>query len=112
MDRSWSATGRVKQLWDLVGGRDELATLTGIGGTTLSAYNTGKRKIGLGNAEKIVAAVREEGHHVSLLDLGAPELESARLDRLERRVEEVLLAVRDVLDRLDGPEEPPAAEQG
>jgi hypothetical protein len=65
---SWYATGRLEALWDRVGGRDGLERVTGIGGTTLSGYNTGGRKLGRRNGEKIADALG-----VSVVELGAPE---------------------------------------
>lgn len=70
MERGWDAAGRLEPLWArLPGRRDELARLTGIKPTTLSAYNSGGRRIGMRNAQRIAEAL-----DVSLYDLGAPYL--------------------------------------
>lgn len=69
MEKGWDARGRLAPLWrELPGKRDELAERSGVKGPTLSAYNSGKRPLGYGNARKIAQALG-----VSLLDLGAPE---------------------------------------
>lgn len=69
-ERGWKATGRLEPLWSrLKGKRDELAELTGIGGTTLSGYNSGERNLGMRNAVKIADALG-----VSVYDLGAPRV--------------------------------------
>lgn len=69
MEKGWEATGLLKPLWARVGGRDALAELAGISPPgTLSAYNSGKRPLGIVNARKIAAAL-----DISLLELGAPE---------------------------------------
>lgn len=70
MAQSWKAKGKLKPLWDRLDGQsEELAEMTGIGRTTLSAYNSGKRKLGMANAVKIADALG-----VSVYDLGAPRL--------------------------------------
>lgn len=69
-ERGWSAKGRLEPLWSrLKGRRDELADLTGIRGTMLSGYNSGKLKLGMRNAVKIADALG-----VSVYDLGAPRV--------------------------------------
>jgi len=64
----WNAKGLLEPLWGKVGGRDELAKLTGIQRGTLSGYNTGRLKLGLKNGPRIAEALK-----VTLYDLGAPE---------------------------------------
>lgn len=95
----WSAKGLLKPLWDeLPGKRDELAAVTGIRGTTLSAYNSGARPLGLANARRISAAL-----DVTLLELGAPLDQADWADRtllghlrqLETDVQELAGHVRD-----------------
>jgi transcriptional regulator with XRE-family HTH domain len=63
----WDATGLLEKHWGKVGGRDKLAAKTGIQGPTLSAYNTGRQKLGMRNAKKIARALK-----VTIFDLGAP----------------------------------------
>lgn len=67
MERGWKATGRLTPVYEKVGGVDRLASLSGISRQTLSAYNTGKRGMGMKNAVKI-----GEAAGVSVVDLGAP----------------------------------------
>jgi transcriptional regulator with XRE-family HTH domain len=76
LERGWSAKGLLEPLWQRVGGRDELARLTGISGSTLSGYNSGKRPLGMANAHKIAAVLG-----VSLYDLGAREPHSSDFAR-------------------------------
>lgn len=96
---SWTATGRLIEHWGKVGGRDGLARATGIEPTTLSSYNTGKRKLGLRNAERIAAAL-----DVTVFDLGAPTVEDiaeqsvAVLDRLAAVEAELSRALRELDD--------------
>lgn len=76
---SWDATGQLRALWGSVGGRDALADLTGILPTTLSSYNSGKRRLGFRHGELIAGALG-----VTVQDLGAPERDEAVLRRLIR----------------------------
>jgi len=65
---SWNAKGRLLPFWsELPGKRDGLAARTGIRGPELSAYNSGKRNLGIVNARRIAAALG-----VTLEDLGEP----------------------------------------
>lgn len=68
MQKGWNATGRLSAHWNRVGGRDGLAAATGITGSTLSGYNSGKRLLGEKNARVIAMALG-----VTIFDLGAPE---------------------------------------
>lgn len=71
MRESWYATGLVEPLWQRLGvddGRDELARRTGIPGTNLSSMNTGKRRMTMNMARRIVAQVPGS----TVLELGAP----------------------------------------
>lgn len=103
---SWNATGRLIEHWGKVGGRDGLARVTGIEPTTLSSYNTGKRRLGMRNAERIAEAL-----NITVFDLGAPTVEEiaeqsvAVLDRLAVVEEELGRALRELDDlrrRRDG----------
>lgn len=67
MNRGWYATGLLEPLWAKVGGRDELGRLAGVGGTTLSGYNGGTKRLGMKNAVKIARALG-----VTVADLGGP----------------------------------------
>jgi hypothetical protein len=83
VEKSCYATGLLSRHWGKVGGRDALARLTGIRGTSLSGYNTGRLNLGERNARKIAEAL-----DLTLLDLGAPpetapELAATILDHLE-----------------------------
>lgn len=55
--KEYDLKGRLQPLWVRVGGRDELAKLAGISGTTLSAYNTGRTHPRLANVQKIADAL-------------------------------------------------------
>jgi len=81
MEKGWNAKGLLKPLWSrLEGKRDELARMTGIGGGVLSAYNSGKRPLGIANARRIAAALG-----VTVEELGGPAepgVELALADRL------------------------------
>lgn len=55
MEKGRNVKGRLTPLYEKVGGRDELARLTGITGNTLSAYNGGTRPLGERNARRIAA---------------------------------------------------------
>jgi transcriptional regulator with XRE-family HTH domain len=85
VERGWNAKGLLRPHWErLPGKRDELARLTGIGPQTLSGYNSGQRRLGIGNAQRIAEALG-----ITVLDLGAPttaqvaERSAVVLDRLE-----------------------------
>lgn len=67
MEQGWDATGLLSALWDAVGKRDGLAAITGIRPSTLSAYNSGSRKLGLANGHRIAAALG-----VTIYEIGAP----------------------------------------
>lgn len=94
---SWDATGRLAALWGRVGGRDNLADLTGIAPTTLSGYNQGRRKLGLRNGERIADALQ-----VTIFDLGAPttaqaaEQAATLLDRVEVLEGGLAAALREI----------------
>lgn len=111
MEKGWDARGRLKPLWKLVGGRDELAALTGILGPTLSGYNSGRLRLGIDNATRIVDALTAKGHEVSLRDVGSPELERAQMEVLSERVSAVEAALRQLLGQVD-PGDPPKAVEG
>lgn len=96
---SWLATGLVRPVWAQLDvekdHRGELARLTGIQATVLSAINTGKRPMTLETAQRIADAVPG----VTLIDLGAPE-ESAPVEYpLIRRRLEALEAYCDELQQ-------------
>lgn len=59
-------------MWARVGGRDALAALTGISPTQLSGYNSGKARLGRGNAMRIVAVIPG----ATLDELGIPPAKS------------------------------------
>lgn len=109
-EKRWKATGLLSTHWGKVGGRDALARLTGIQGTSLSGYNTGRLNLGEKNARKIADAL-----DLTLLDLGAPveaDPETGlsilrRLEAVEEDFREGLLIqtavnaeVRDLLSRV------------
>jgi transcriptional regulator with XRE-family HTH domain len=103
VDRGWYATGLLERLWSRPGwNRDKLAEATGIRGNTLSAYNTGGRRLGIVNARRIAGALG-----VTLLDLGAPEVPASedpaldRLAELERQCDELRAIVTHTLRLLD-----------
>ena len=63
--RTWDATGLLAPIWQELdredgkpgpGRRDDLAAITGIAGPTLSQYNAGTRRLGLGHAKEILKA--------------------------------------------------------
>ena len=77
------------------GKREELARLTGIPPTNLSAMNTGKLPMTMEMAGRIVRAVPG----VSLLDLGAPEAAAPEeATFLRGRLAEVSSSLAEVLD--------------
>lgn len=82
MQADYDLTGRLQPLWARVGGRDELARLTGISGPTLSAYNTGRQRARARNIERIAAAVG-----VTVGDLVTPADEVTLLLRLVKQLE-------------------------
>jgi len=70
MKEGWDASGRLEAIWnEFPGRRDEMAARTGIGKSTLSAYNSGARQLGMRNAMRIAQALE-----ISIYDLGAPRL--------------------------------------
>ena len=71
MHREYDLKGRLQPLWAAIGGRDELARRTGISGSTLSAYNTGRQHPRLPNVQRIADALE-----IHLLDVIGPESES------------------------------------
>jgi len=90
------------------GNREELARLTGIPATSLSAMNTGRRAMTPEMAARIAAAVPG----LSVLELGAPEEEAgreeqsmlARLEALEAALGELaplIGRVADLQEQLD-----------
>ena len=83
--REYDLKDRLQPLWGRVGGRDELARLTGISGSTLSAYNTGRQHPRLANVQRIADALG-----VDVLDLvGEPEpSDMALLTQIVTRLEE------------------------
>lgn len=98
---SWSAKGLVRAAWLRLavekGHREELARLTGIPATNLSAMNTGKRPMTGEMAARIVAAVPG----ITQADLGAPEEADAapspaQPDRQEELERSVLALTRQV----------------
>jgi transcriptional regulator with XRE-family HTH domain len=103
VERGWNAKGRLAPLWSQLEGpakRDQLADLTGITPTTLSAYNSGNRPLGIANARRIVEALGDAGVDVSLLELGAPAGEAdARGQRLVDRLEELADRLSDSMER-------------
>ena len=84
MERGWDAAGLLAPLWDAVGGRDGLARATGIQPATISGYNTGRLRLGLENARKIIAVLAKRKVQIGLADLGAPERVLVGVD--DRRV--------------------------
>lgn len=86
-------------MWrQLPGKRDELAALTGISGSELSSYNSGKRRLGMKNANRIVDALASKGIAISVLELGASVglAEDQGMTLLRDRLE----AIADALDVL------------
>lgn len=83
--KEYDLANRLQPLWATIGGRDELARRTGITGTTLSAYNTGRQHPRLANVQKIADALG-----VDLLDLvGAqPAADTALLTQIVTLLEE------------------------
>lgn len=94
MEKGWKATGLLEAVWARIGGRDELARLTGIQAGTLSGYNTGRLRLGIANARRIADAIPG----VTVFDLGAPE--EAAATREERRVIDRLRELEEALDLL------------
>lgn len=75
---SWDATGRILPIWSKLDGREkreQLARLSDVRATELSAHNQGK-PLGPKVAAKIVAGAAKAGIVISNLDLGAPEAEA------------------------------------
>lgn len=96
MALSWSAEGLLKPLWGRVGGRDALATLTGIPGPNLSGYNTGRLRLGEDTARKIADAL-----HVTLADLGRPDEEDSITAKLDQILERLPIDLeRQIADQL------------
>lgn len=98
---SWKATGLVQPVWNRLDvpkdKRGELARLTGIPATNLSAMNTGNMPMTMEMAERIAAAI--EG--LSVLELGAPlELADQRGQTLLDRLQEVEDLVAEGFARL------------
>jgi hypothetical protein len=64
----WKATGLLKPLWMKLDppGAETLTALSGVPTKALYSYNSGKKNIGMVNAEKIAAAL-----DLSIYDLGA-----------------------------------------
>lgn len=99
---SWNATGLVRDAWLRLdvpkGHREELARLTGIPATSLSAMNTGHRPMTMAQAERIAAAVPG----LTLLDLGAREEEANVEHRsIVARLEEAEAALNDLGPQLE-----------
>lgn len=68
MQKGWDATGKLEPLWRRYpGGQEALAHAAGSNRTSLSAINKGTRKLGIGLATRLAAAL-----NVSVLELGAP----------------------------------------
>lgn len=97
MARSWTATGRLTPLYERVGGRDRLAELTGISGTTLSAYNSGDRPLGILNAQRIARAAG-----VTIEELGQPLSIEQRLERIEADIQKVIEAQMKTQQSVEG----------
>lgn len=76
--QGWSAKGLLRPLWkQYPGGRDALAKAAHTNGADLSARNTGRVNLGHDLAGRLVQELsRELGREVSLLELGAPEVEA------------------------------------
>jgi transcriptional regulator with XRE-family HTH domain len=97
VERGWDAKGLLAPLWQErftgAGRREQLAELVEISPQTLSAYNSGKRPLGITNARKLAAALG-----VSLAELGAPEGESdPRGATLRSRLDELAAKLADAL---------------
>ena len=110
---SWWADGLVRRAWERLDPptRDELERRTGIRGTTLAGYNTGRsrrredgtpsgRRLSMSAATKIIEAVPG----LTLADLGAPaavlsETEPTVLDRL-RSAEAECARAQSTIERI------------
>jgi transcriptional regulator with XRE-family HTH domain len=94
VQKGWNASGLLQPLWGRVGGREELARITGVHTSTLSGVNSGRLNLGRENATKLAVALG-----VSLAELGAPEGEDdARGQTLRDRLEELATKLADSLD--------------
>lgn len=97
---TWPARGLLTRIYERVGGRDALATISGIGGTSLSSINGGDRPLSLDAARKIMAAVPG----TTLLELGAPlglvEDDRNVYDRLEELVTQAEAGRAAVIENL------------
>lgn len=106
---SWKAKGLVKPIWHRLpvqkGKREELARLTGLQASDLSALNTGNRAMTLDVAQRIADAV--EG--VTIYDLGAPATAEGdegplllqRLARLEASSENLTTSLELLTTKMD-----------
>lgn len=103
--KGWNAKGLLQPLWrEIEGGREGLELLTGIRGTELSSYNSGKKPLGIANARRIADALG-----ISVLELGAPEEEAdhqglsilRRLQALAAAVDDLQETNADLLTRLE-----------
>jgi DNA-binding transcriptional regulator YdaS (Cro superfamily) len=100
VEKGWDAAGTLAPLWHRVGGRDGLAALTGIGGTTLSSYNSGRRQLGMTNAQKIAAAL-----DVTVEDLGAPPATTQPQRAPDRDVAELRREVARLREAMEAAQE-------
>lgn len=105
VEKGWDASGRLGPLWKSIGGRDKLAEATGIRGSTLSGYNTGRLPLGKDNAARIAEALG-----VTTADLGEPseppEIDAPTVRRLLREVAEVKAQIDRILDLLEEDDPP------
>lgn len=85
--------GLLGDLWQKVGGRDQLAAITGIRGSELSRYNSGKQRLGIRNAQRIADAL-----DVTLAELGRPENGTAGR---QEELEELRAVLAETLRRVD-----------
>lgn len=106
VEPGWDAKGLLRPLWQSYPGkRDGLAAAIGSTGSTLSAVNTGRQRLGLDLGQRIAEALE-----ITIFDLGAPTnaqvaARSAavldRLDALEARLPPLEAALQDALRALD-----------
>jgi type II secretory pathway component PulM len=109
-DKGWNARGKIRPLWQQLDGpakREQLAEISGVRATELSAHNNGK-PLGAAVAQKIIDGLATRGITVSRLELGAPIAEADEqgqtfldlLAELRAVVEAQGVKTNEALDRL------------